>query len=68
MKSVIYLERGQFKLVDMQDWLALINKYRFKAAKTAKIIDMDLSLFDAMSGYSFTKHAQNVLRELYNGN
>jgi hypothetical protein len=68
MKSVIYLEEGQFKLVTMQDWLSLLERYKFKASQTAKYIDMDLSLFEAMTGYAFTKHAQNVLRELYYGN
>lgn len=67
MKSVIYLEKGQFKLADIHEWHDLINKYRFKAVRTAKYIDMDLSLFNAMSNHIFNRHAQNVLRELYNG-
>jgi hypothetical protein len=67
MKTVIYLEKGQFKIADTQEWNRLVENYKFDAIETAKHIDMDLSLFDAMSGYSFNRHAQNILRELYNG-
>jgi hypothetical protein len=68
MRSVIYLEKGQFRITGLQEWLDLINKYRIRAADTAKYVDIDLSLFNAMSGYSLTRHAQNVLKELYYGN
>lgn len=68
MKSVIYLEDGLFKIVDVREWEDLINKYRFTAADTAIYIDIDLSLFNAMTGHCLTRHAQNVLKELYYGN
>jgi hypothetical protein len=64
MKSVIYIEDGWFKLADMNEWIELSNKYRMPLKR--KIIDMDLSLFNALQ-HSYSRQSQAFLRELYDG-
>lgn len=68
MQFVVYIKNGKFMLADMDEWSEMTSRYRLSYEKTARVLEKDLSWYNAMQGQNaFSHQGQNYLRELYNG-